>query len=313
MKPELESSIIPYINYIMSTIPNNLTPLEKVRYIYIELGKIFSYNYRIMVDESIAEERINYEAPEISRYQTCYQISEILTMLINGADCKCKANVVQRTLENRRYANEHVATEVQFDDGMKIMLDLTLDLPNIQSGMRTKEFGYTSDALGTYDIISQRECEKMDKKLEFINDKYTDDQIMEFKEQLANVNYNGMSKAKIIDYKIIKAKEQFSKNFKGNHEAVRYMYTLLSSILSEDERADFKQYNLSYGNPNDLNLISIYSFKDQDLYYSYSNEIGLNKITIQNIRNLLNNGWMTNSKSLYDVIGKEPEGKNKTM
>lgn len=91
------------------------------------------------------------------------------------------------------------------------------------------------------------------------------------------------------------------------------MYALLSSVLTEKERADFKQYNLSYGNPNDLNLISIYSFKDHDLYYSYSNEIGLNKITIQNIRNLLNNGWKTNSKSLYDVIGKEPEEKNKTI
>lgn len=191
MKAGLESNIIPYINYIMSTIPNDLTSVEKVRYIYIELGKIFSYNYRIMIDESVAEERINYEAPEISRYQTCYQISEILATLINGANCNCKANVVQRTLENRRYANEHIATEVQFDDGMKLMLDLTLDLPNIQSGMRTKEFGYTSDALGTYDIISQRECEKMDKKLGFINDKYTDDQIAELKEQLDSVDYNG--------------------------------------------------------------------------------------------------------------------------
>ena len=46
------------INNILKNMPNNLSDLEKVRYIYIEIGKIFSYNrdflyvsnYRILDD-----------------------------------------------------------------------------------------------------------------------------------------------------------------------------------------------------------------------------------------------------------------------
>ena len=31
-------------NKILSEIPKNLTPIEKARYIYIQLGKFFSYD-----------------------------------------------------------------------------------------------------------------------------------------------------------------------------------------------------------------------------------------------------------------------------
>ena len=305
MELNIGQNIISSINYIMSSIPENLTDLEKVRYIYINLGKIFSYDYRVIVDESVINEKIDYLNNEISRYKTCYQISEVLTILINGLIPTCHAEILERKLPGRRFIKEHVATSVSFSDGLKIILDLTLDLANIQGGLRTKEFGYTTNSKGEYDIISQKECEQMDKKLGFITDKYVDDYIYEFVQKLNTKDFSSKTKEEILDYKIRKTKEVFSKDFKGAHEATRYISTLLTKVLSSEELDKLRQYNLSYSNSNDFNLITVYAFQDYNLYYSYSNELGFNKITLDVISDLLKNGWKTNSNSIQNIFDNE--------
>lgn len=305
MELNIGQNIISSINYIMSSIPENLTDLEKVRYIYINLGKIFSYDYRVIVDESVINEKIDYLNNEISRYKTCYQISEVLTILINGLIPTCHAEILERKLPGRRFIKEHVATSVSFSDGLKIILDLTLDLANIQGGLRTKEFGYTTNSKGEYDIISQKECEQMDKKLGFITDKYVDDYIYEFVQNLNKKDFSSKTKEEILDYKIRKTKEVFSKDFKGAHEATRYISILLTKVLSSEELDKLHQYNLSYSNSNDFNLITVYAFQDYNLYYSYSNELGFNKITLDVISDLLKNGWKTNSNSIQSIFDNE--------
>ncbi len=304
MKLNIGQNIIPSLNFLMSTIPDNLTDLEKVRYIYINLGKLFCYDYRIIVDETVAAEPVDYAHNEISRYKTCYQISEILAIFINGLIPTCQAKIIKRTIPGRRFNKEHVATEVKFNDGLKIILDLTLDLANIQGGLRTKEFGYSSNSENDYDIISLNECAQMDQKLGFISDKYTDDYIDEFVQKLNGIDFTSKTPAEILEYKILKAKELFAKDFKGAHEATRYIFILLNKILSIEELRALKQYNLSYSNSDDFNLMAIYAFEEYGLFYSYSNELGFNKITPEIISNLLKNGWKTNSKSIQAIFDK---------
>lgn len=106
------------------------------------MGKLFSYDYHIIVDESVASIPINYNHNEIGRYKTCYQISEVLMILINRLIPSCQAKLVERTIIGRHFAKEHVATEVTFSDGLKIILDLTLDLANIQGGSKTKRIWF---------------------------------------------------------------------------------------------------------------------------------------------------------------------------
>ena len=305
MNLSIGQNIIPAINFVMSTIPANLTDIEKLRYIYINLGKLMSYDYRIIIDENVVTEPVDYSNNDIKRYNTCYQISEILTILINGLIPGCKAKVVTRTIDGRKFEHEHVATEVLLPDGLKILLDLTLDLANIQGGLKTKEFGFSTNSNNDYDIISLRECKEMDKKLGFILDKYTDDYIDEFLETIENMDFSGKQPAEIIVYKITKAKELFFKEFKGAHEATRYIFTLLNKILTIDELKYLKQYNLSYKNANEFNLTTIYAFKKYNLYYSYSNELGFNKISPDTIENLLKNGWTTNSHSIQSIFDQD--------
>lgn len=107
MNLKIGQNIIPSINFIMSSIPENTTDLEKVRYIYINLGKLFSYDYRIIADESVAEEQVDYSKNEIGRYKTCYQISEILTILINGLIPNCQAKIIERKIPGRSFNNSN--------------------------------------------------------------------------------------------------------------------------------------------------------------------------------------------------------------
>lgn len=293
MNLKIGQDIIPSINFIMSTIPENTTDLEKVRYIYINLGKLFSYDYRIIADESVISEPIDYAKNEIGRYKTCYQISEILMVLINGLIPNCHAKIIERKIPGRSFNKEHVATEVTFSDGLK-----------------TKEFGFTTNSTGNYDIISLRECAQMDKKLGFIVDKYTDDYINEFVNKMTQMDFSTYSPAEIVDFKINKAKELFSKDFKGNHEATRYIYTLFSKVLSSSEFSKLRQFNLSYSNSDEFNLMAIYSFDELGLYYSYSNELGFNKVSPQIISGLLKSGWKTNSNSIQSIFDKPIEPTN---
>ena len=112
--------------------------------------------------------------------------------------------MLERKIPGRSFNKEHVATAVTFADGLKIILDLTLDLSNIQAGLKTKEFGFTTNETGEYDIISLSECAAMDKKLGFITDKYTDDYIDEFVDVLNKMDFSSKTPSEILDESIEK-------------------------------------------------------------------------------------------------------------
>ena len=135
-------NIIPFINLIMCNIPDEITDLEKIRYIYIELGKVFSYDYRIISDESVASEPLDYERNMIGRYKTCYQISDIFTLLVNNFVPNAKAKIIERTIPGRHFSKEHVATEVEMPNHDKFLFDLTLDLYYVQNILDLKRIPY---------------------------------------------------------------------------------------------------------------------------------------------------------------------------
>ena len=75
------------IDMIVKNVPYNLEPIEIVRWIYLKLGSIFSYNLKILTEYEKSIEPLNYKQNPnipISRYQTCIQISEIFSTIINN-------------------------------------------------------------------------------------------------------------------------------------------------------------------------------------------------------------------------------------
>lgn len=160
-----DNNIIADINLILFNMPKNASYIEQIRWVYIKLGDLFSYDYRVANHPDIVTKQLNFEEDYIGGFQTCIQIAEIMNIVINSLGPECKGKIVE-TSDNVRgiVGPKHRANAVEFSNGEKYLLDLTLDLYLIQSGCQTKHFGYTCPN-GEYDIMPLVECESIDKKI----------------------------------------------------------------------------------------------------------------------------------------------------
>lgn len=299
-KPIIGENIINELNLLLFNIPDDVTLLEKVRWLYIKVGEIFSYDYRISDNIKYAISEIDFSKDYINRYQTCTQISYIFNLMLNNIE-GCKSKIIERKLDIRGINGiEHVANEVILATGEKLILDLTLDLYLIQSGCQTKQFGYTTDAENNYDIISLKECEEMDKKLGLIkNNQYTDIKIHQLKEEIDSFNYSSMDEEQIIEYKMKKIAQIIPK-MRGYHEGKQFVNKLFNSIL----KIPYKEYNLKHNKDNNLELLTCFEIINDStaLWYLYDSKLGLIKTNKVNLTQMLDCGWYTKSESILKEL-----------
>lgn len=291
------------INKIINFIPDNITALEKVRFVYINLGLLFSYDYRVAYDMKYAYYDIkdNY----IRKYQTCLQISEILNYILNKID-GVKSTVIPRKIDNLRgaYGQDHVANKVEVENnGVKecYLLDLTLDLFYIQSGLKTRHFGFETDINSTYDIIPQIDNIEMDKKLNLPNICFnTDELILEIKNEFRLLE-NVLEPSELINSKLDKI-NLLLKNFTGYYEGKQFINYLFKEIL----QTQYKEYNLFYLKDNNIDLKSCFkiSYKGYEKWVMYSKLLGLIAVDTEMIEYYLNHGYQTKSESLLEEIQK---------
>lgn len=290
------------ISLLIYNIPDDLSPLQKARWVYVQLGKLFSYDYRVAKDVNYGTNKKFNPAQFIGRYQTCIQISKIIEIIMNSIDgVECR--IIERKVPNLRfvYADHHVGNEIVLYDGdkkIKLLLDLTLDLYRIQADCMTKHFGYEDDCTGTYDIIPLSDIRKMDTEIGLISDDgYTDDKIMEAKNFIGSAN-NLSDKEKIeVRLSLI---NRYVKRFNGYHEGKQYINMLFKELL----QLPYHEYNLYYNENDGINLKTVYKIVsgDAEKWVVYSNRSGLISTNKEKLNEILNHGWSTNSKSLPEVV-----------
>ena len=282
------------IELILVNLPNDISIMESIRLIYVRLGRLFSYDYNVASDINIALRKVDFE--NVSNYQTCTQISEILKACLSYINKNVKCEVINRNVNVRGVRGDsHRALAVSFEeDGYQynLLLDLTLDLFRIQSGMQTKQFAYTTDAAGKYDIIPLRECELMDRKLGLTLG-YLDEEINIVKDILDS------SKASLED-KITYIVARFSKRFMGAHEALMYYKELFLSLID----VPFKEFNLTKEEGENVDMISLFKFdlEDRELYFLLDKNNGLELTNPLRIRRLLSCGYTIKSVTLMAVF-----------
>ena len=289
------------ISLLVYNIPDDITPLQKVRWLYIQLGKLFSYDYRVAKDVNYGTNKKFNPSQFIGRYQTCIQISEIVAILMNSIE-GVRCNIIERKLPDLRftYANHHVGNEVIVDDNgekKKLLLDLTLDLYLIQADCMTKHFGYEDDGTGTYDIIPLIDIRKMDEEIGLVVDGYTDDRINEAK-NFIDIGKK-LSDKELIEYRLLLV-NKFVKRFNGYHEGKQYINMLLCELL----QLPYHEYNLYYDEDNGINLKTVYkiTYGDAEKWIVYSNRSGVISTSREKLNEILNHGWNTNSKSLPETV-----------
>lgn len=297
---DLEENIVSKINLILLNRPKDVSDLHLIRYFYIMLGKLFCYDLFIIVDKDIVYKDVDYD--RIGKYQTCYQISKILNVILSDINESAHAKIIARTQANINYQCPHLANEIEFVDSKtqlkyKLLLDLTLDLYRIQAGMQTRQFAFTTDSSGSYDIISLKECEEMDRVLGFIDERgYREEEISKVKKKLENSQLS--LKAKIKDIW-----DKLSLTFAGQNELKQYFEYLLCELLPN---INYKSYNLYYNKQNEEDFSQLFILHDQeDVYLLLDNKLGIIFTDRENIKNMLNTGFKTNSYSLEDIVNKK--------
>lgn len=291
-------NIVSDINLILFNIPENVSTLEKVRWIYIKLGELFSYDYTVVSKPKEALKELTFEDNYISPYQTCIQISQIMNIILNSLGPECKSKIVDTQDSVRGINNStHKANSVEFSNGEKYLLDLTLDLYLIQSGCQTKHFGFTTPN-GEYDILPLLECERIDKSFDIIKyGEYTDKKINDMKSRLNSIDYSSMTEDEILNYKLSMLNTLVPK-FRGSHEGKMYLNKLFIEVL----KSRFKEYHLTLQRESIDELATIYKFIDTDSWYLYTPNLGLFRTSKENIKSMLNSGWISKSNSLFDDL-----------
>lgn len=307
----IRNDICSEIDLIVNSLPDNLTKLEKARWLYMKLGKIFSYDMDVLLDDNVYTNDVIYEksAPKpIDRFQTCHQISNLLVQIFSGLDDKIESSIVVRDIPQRNYSTQHEAVAICVENGERYLLDLTLDLFLIQSDCRTMNFGYSTDDESSYDILPSKVTEMMDEKLNILpKNGYLDNEIKNFKQSINNISLNEAN----FDIIMQKIFNKFNFCFPGVQEGKQFINKIWSDIFPPLVINNAKEYNIYHHDENDsVQVVSVYLFKlgSFDRCYLYDNNSGLFISEPERVIEMLDNGWKTRSMSLeddlYEVIDK---------
>ena len=144
----------------------------------------------------------------------------------------------------------------------------------------------------------------MDIKLGFINSykDYTDYAIKEVKEYLNSFDISKVDPLYYLET-VLSCISKLYKKFPGYHEGVMYTNLLFRNLLN----AEVKDFNLFYESNDLTSMKTIYhiNYNGYDKWLIYSNKVGFINTDIESIKELLNSGWYTRSKTLQDIISSK--------
>ncbi len=311
MKPNLVGEL----NLILLNIPEDLSPLEKAWLIYNKAGHVFRYDYRIANNVELAKKEIDFLTNNIDYFQTCTQISYLLNLMLNNIE-GLESRVIKRNIQLRgNYCNkvDHVAIELKDKtSGKEYLLDLTLDLYEIQSGMICEHFACSeyaniihSDTDKKYDLLSLQERKRLDNKTKInLSGIYTNNQIDECKKKVIE-KYTTDFDTDIFEYGIEQIKQIISShNFKGHQEGSLFIKRLFHEILSR-VGINYKEFNLIYLNNDQIVTLFYFDNSSDGTFLLYSTDNGIIETNKKNIKKMLSYGWSTRSNSLGDLLNSK--------
>lgn len=323
-----DEDVLGDIDVIMENIPDNYSTLEKMRWLYINLGKLFSYDFRIANNpQHFYDKQIDMN-DYVGRYQTCVQISQIIPELFYQIPGVLDCGIVDRNMPDYRGQYNHKANYATFYDDFgeerTILLDLTLDLFRIQAGCQTYHFGFESEPSKSYDIIPLTDDIKMDIKMGLVlgSTSYTDYEVMNKTNLIKNIANNeyGNNPEKMLEKKI-SIISTLRRDFPGYHEGKMYVNYLFDNLLNADTKSDpsaylttdYKEYNVYFYENEHVNLKTIYRINCGPLeqWLIFSTKVGFIRTDKDKVRKMLNEEWKSNSVELYEILGIERENTRK--
>lgn len=223
------------IESIRQNIPEGLSQIELVRYIYIELGKQRRFDPKYYYGNNRTKKKIYALAQDSKRNPKkfhnkktliCVSISYLYKDILEEFGISSKVVIDDNLLDG------HVMPVIELNDETKekirIKADLQRDLEYIQTGMKTKYFGTLEEGEIGFDEIDEQELKKIDMKIGYIKDDYKDEDIQKIFTEIKEKNASDSLWIILQDPRIY-----LNTNFNGIVEKRKYYRFLLDNLLKQ--------------------------------------------------------------------------------
>lgn len=288
------------IEQIFNKIPNDLTELEKARFLYLESCKIFTFSTKFQNTDEVSFARMYTQKVDGNKLETtevnCRMWSQVYSQLLD------KANIKNTIVDN---GHQHVKIYI---DNEEWIADATYgnytDFSRVKNNDRTSGFGYNLYQGGKKSFISMDEkyinkLDDVDKKLGYNNDQM--EELMEFRNLLTNIknglfDINELSVEPIKDKLVFKLEYLFSHLGKlncGYYEAKDFVFDLENYLFDNNEFKRLKAVELKRTNKDksvDI-LQCIYTLGDNPNYYLLAPNLPIIKISESHLMNLAVRGY----------------------
>lgn len=285
------SSLDYYIEYVKEQT-KNLTEIEKIRWIYIDLGKRFSFDLKFASGGNSAQKAI-YRASGKSHVQEkcfetntgiCKSIALIFERVLKSNGIKCTTASVM----DQEVFCPHVNNMIKLKDGTIFSVDLQRDLENIQTHSTTKCFGVLRET-GEY-FLSRFEQEQIDKKIGYIgpDNYYSDEYLYLLKSDMRlHEDFSEMAEFVITNLEPIYENEVKYMELKGHHDR------LIRRLFEPDEQNKIHQIDCYYKQGDERTYIpTIYvdSGNQTDIYMYENEEQRYRKVSMEEFIEKKENG-----------------------
>lgn len=257
---------------ILRRMPANLTQIEQARYIYLQLGKLFTFDEKYWLGNSKTRRTIYRAAKKVhspkdlkSNKVICVSISNTYISLLEKMGIEAEAAHAEDDL--------HVYTIFKVD-GVEYEADLQRDMKFIQAHRKTRSFGREPD-YSTRKLISDEQMQEMDDKFGYTyeGDEYLAiliDRLRDKLELLPNMEQK-------IKYALKKIERFEADTDMGFVEKMLYYEMILPDVLSSKESKKVQimdMYVEEDGERKYTCCISANKEKNEYVRYMYSEKTG---------------------------------------
>lgn len=305
------------IEEIIANAPKGLSKNYMMRYLYLELGKMYrrdiSFFYGTNSEKiQIYNQEINPN-DENNRDIICKSIGKIYEEVFKRAGIKatCISKADSKTGSTSPFP--HVDMIVEGEEGKKYYMNPMDDLYRIQMGAKTRRFGTRTDKYDGLDYFEEDEIKKMDDALGYTYNGMYMDEVFEMirkefldrskmKAHILNerpdLTNRDLTKDFLLEYKLdfIFDYINYGKDMRGYIELSKYYKDIFGQLLNKTERSKIKKYNICHKdrhNKDTMQAAMEVKLGDKTVYYVVSN--GSNeykKMTpIEFIRYMENGEW----------------------
>lgn len=257
---------------ILRRMPANLTQMEQARYIYLQLGKLFTFDEKYWLGNSKTRKMI---------YKSARKIHTPKDLKSNKVICVSLTNTYNGLLQRMGIEAEAVHAEDDLHvysifkiDGVEYEADLQRDMKFIQAHRKTRLFGREPD-YSTRKLISDEQMQEMDEKFGYT---YEGDEnlyilINRLKEKLKQFSSVG----KKTEYALEQIGQFEEDSDMGFVEKMLYYEMILPDVLNEKEAKKIQIMNMYVENDGERKYTCCISANNEKNSYErfiYSEKTG---------------------------------------